>query len=556
MSDKIDSATSATEVAPTPSTPSPPSPPNEPNGFEKLGLDPRLLAKLVELNYKTPTPIQVETIPPLIEGRDLIGQAQTGTGKTAAFALPMLHRIDPNKRAVQALILAPTRELALQVAEAVKTYSAKLGRVRIAAVYGGQAIVPQIKEVKAGAQIIVGTPGRVMDLMRRGTIKLGELDMLVLDEADEMLRMGFIDDVEWILSHTPDSRQLALFSATMPREIELISDRYTNNPARISVARKELTLPNIAQSYWLVKGLHKLDALTRILETETIEAGIIFVRTKAGCTDLATQLSGRGFSIEALNGDMSQSAREQAVRRMKSGKIDLIVATDVAARGLDIDRISHVFNFDIPMDVESYVHRIGRTGRAGSDGIAILFVTNKERWMLKKIERFTNSPIPSLELPSYGKVIEKRVRVLKERLFKSIEDTNLDPYNKVVLEMLEDERFDLPTLAAAAIRLAQGDQSLEMKVKSKLPKYDRDADDRSSRPKPKGPYKGRKPYSKSSSSDDDDKPGNFKKKGYSKKNGAKSGPKKKSGFKKGAKPKRAGARSDGAPRAQRAESKA
>jgi ATP-dependent RNA helicase DeaD len=546
VSDKIDITTSATEVAPTSSAPIPTS---EPNGFKKLGLDPRLLAKLVELNYKTPTPIQVKTIPPLIEGRDLIGQAQTGTGKTAAFALPMLHRIDPKKRAVQALILAPTRELALQVAEAVKTYSAKLGKVRIAAVYGGQAIMPQIKQVKAGAQIIVGTPGRVMDLMRRGTIKLGELDLLVLDEADEMLRMGFIDDVEWILGHTPDSRQLALFSATMPREIELISDRYTKNPARISVARKELTLPNIAQSYWLVKGLHKLDALTRILETETIEAGIIFVRTKAGCADLATQLSGRGFSIEALNGDMSQSAREQAVRRMKAGKIDLIVATDVAARGLDIDRISHVFNFDIPMDVESYVHRIGRTGRAGNEGIAILFVTNKERWMLKKIERFTNSPIPSLELPSYGKVIEKRVRVLKERLYKSIEDTNLDPYNKVVLEMLEDDRFDLPTLAAAAIRLAQGDQSLEMKAKSKLPKYDRDADDRSPRPKRKGPYKGRKPYSKSSSNDDD-KPGNFKKKGYSKKKGAKSG------FKKRAKSKRAGARSDGAPHAQRAESKA
>lgn len=542
MSDTIESSTSVPTQA------------SEPNGFESLGLDPRLVATLAELNYATPTPIQVESIPPLIEGRDLIGQAQTGTGKTAAFALPMLQRIDPKKRKIQALILAPTRELALQVAEAVKTYSAKLGQIRVAAVYGGQAIMPQIREVKSGAQVVVGTPGRIMDLMRRGTIKLDELDLLVLDEADEMLRMGFIEDVEWILGHTPERRQIALFSATMPREIELISDRYTKDPVRISVARKALTLPNIKQSYWFVKGLHKLDALTRILETETIEAGIIFVRTKAGCMELATQLSARGFSIEALNGDMSQSAREQAVRRMKAGKIDLIVATDVAARGLDIDRISHVFNFDIPMDVESYVHRIGRTGRAGSSGIAILFVTNKERWMLKKIERFTNSKIAPIELPSYGKVIEKRTRVLKERLYASIEGTDLSAYNKVVLELLEDERFDLSTLAAAAIRLAQGDQSLEMKAKSKTPKAHSSAEGAAPDDRPRGPHKPRKPYVKSARGDGE-KPGNFKKRGFKKK-GAKSGSKKKGGFKKGAKPKRAGGRSDGAPRASANQTKA
>ncbi len=509
--------------------PKPPSAPESTPGFEALSLDTRLVARLGELGYAEPTPIQQESIPPLIQGRDLVGQAQTGTGKTAAFALPMLQRLNPAKRSIQALILAPTRELALQVAEAVKTYSASLGNVRVAAVYGGQAILPQIKEVKRGAQIVVGTPGRIMDLMRRGTIKLGGLDLLVLDEADEMLRMGFIEDVEWILGHTPEKRQIALFSATMPREIESISDRYTNDPVRIAIARKTLTLPNIDQSYWAVKGLHKLDALTRILETESLEAGIIFVRTKIACTELASQLSARGFSVEALNGDMSQSAREQAVRRMKAGEIDLIVATDVAARGLDIERVSHVFNYDIPLDVESYVHRIGRTGRAGNKGVAILFVTNKERWMLKKIERFTNAPIRAMTIPGYGKVIEKRISVLKERLRESTKASDLPTYDKIVLQLLEDEEFDLQTLAAAAIRLAQGEQSLEMKAKGSSPRP---------APKPDGsdpgghPKKGRGPSSSRSGRQDESKAGR-KKRSFKKKKSSK-----KSGFKKRAKTKR------------------
>jgi len=494
-------------------------PESEP-GFDALGLDGRLVDTLRQVGYVSPTPIQSQTIPPLLEGRDLIGQAQTGTGKTAAFALPLLQRINPKKRRIQGLVLTPTRELALQVAESVKRYSAKMGHVRVSAVYGGQAIVPQMRELKAGAHIVVGTPGRIMDLMRRGSIKLGELDVLILDEADEMLRMGFIEDVEWILSQSNDRRQIALFSATMPREIERIADRYIVDPVRIKVARKVLTLPNITQSYWLVKGLHKLDALTRILETETVEAGIIFVRTKAGCTELAAQLNGRGFSIEALNGDMSQSAREQSVRRLKAGKVDLIVATDVAARGLDIDRISHVFNFDIPLDVESYVHRIGRTGRVGRPGTAILFVSPKERWALKKIERFTGSPIPPLRLPSYSKVVEKRARILKEQLYKTIEAENLKPYNSVLEDMLKDDRFDLATIAAAALRMVQGDQSLEMKAKTSPDHKQRG--DRGPTPddRPKGPRGQRKPFKKST-----------KKSGTGKRN-SKKGAAKKGGFKK------------------------
>jgi ATP-dependent RNA helicase DeaD len=511
-----------------------------PVGFESLGLQSELLETLRLLKYETPSPIQVESIPPLLAGKDLIGQAQTGTGKTAAFALPLLQRIDPKKRKIQGLILAPTRELALQVAEAVKTYSQKLGHVKVAAVYGGQAIMPQIRQVERGAHIIVGTPGRVMDLMRRGTIKIGDLDVLILDEADEMLRMGFIDDVEWVLGHTPPTRQIALFSATMPAEIERIADRHIKNPTRIKVARKALTLPNIKQSYWLVKGLHKLDALTRILETETVEAGIIFVKTKIACTELAQKLGARGFKIEALNGDMTQGARELAVRRMKSGQIDLIAATDVAARGLDIDRISHVFNFDIPMDVESYVHRIGRTGRAGSSGEAILFVSTKERWMLKKIERFINAPIPLMQLPSYSKVIEKRARILKEKLYETIDTADLTAYKEVIAGMLKDGSIDIETLAAGALRLAQGDQSLEMKAKGSAPaNVDIFSDDSSGREpnyKPKGP---RKPYKKV-----------FKKPG---KPGSKSESYKKGeGFKKKVKSKKAGPHkssgSTGAPR--------
>jgi ATP-dependent RNA helicase DeaD len=487
-------------------------------GFDDLGLDPKLVATIREHGYKTPTAIQIQSIPPLIEGRDLLGQAQTGTGKTAAFALPLLQRIDPKKRKVQGLILTPTRELALQVAEAVKRYSAKLGHVRIAAVYGGQAILPQIRLVERGAQIVVGTPGRIMDLMRRGTIKLDALDTLVLDEADEMLRMGFIDDVEWILGHTPDRRQIALFSATMPSEIERIAERHLTDSVRIKVARKQLTLPNIEQSYWFVKGLHKLDALTRILETETMEAGIIFVKTKVSCIEIAQRLGERGFSVEALNGDLTQSAREQAVRRMRAGKIDLIVATDVAARGLDIDRISHVFNFDIPMDVESYVHRIGRTGRAGNAGKAILFVSAKERWMLNKIERFINAPIPALKLPNYAMVIEKRARILKERLAATIQDSDLTAYHKVALSMLQDEGLDMATIAAAAIKLAQGDLSLEMTAKaparvSATPSTDDSLD----RPqKDRKPYK--KPYKRSN------KNSGFKKNAKAKKTATRKGP--------------------------------
>jgi len=364
--------------------------------FSDMALKQPLLKALNTLGYELPTAIQAQTIPLLLEGRDVLGQAQTGTGKTAAFALPLLSNLDLKQKDPQVLVLAPTRELAIQVAEAFKSYAGQIKSFHVLPVYGGQEYGTQLRALQRGVHVIVGTPGRVMDHMRRGNIKLDKLKTLVLDEADEMLRMGFIDDVEWVLEQTPKQRQIALFSATMPPQIRKITKRYLRNPAEITIKVKTATAETIRQRYWPVTGTHKLDALTRILEAETFDAMLVFVRTKTSTLEVADKLEARGYRAVALNGDIAQKNRERIITQLKAGKLDILVATDVAARGLDVDRISHVINYDIPHDTEAYVHRIGRTGRAGREGDAILFVAPRERRMLQAIENNTSRKTRSI----------------------------------------------------------------------------------------------------------------------------------------------------------------
>ncbi|MGH2522248.1 MAG: DEAD/DEAH box helicase, partial [Anaerolineales bacterium] len=349
--------------------------------FTQLGLSEDIVQTLVELGYEAPTPVQAQTIPLLLAGRDVIGQAQTGTGKTAAFALPILQTLDRNRTRVQALVLTPTRELALQVAEAFHAYAKRLGAVRVLPVYGGQSIGLQLSHLRSGVHLVVGTPGRIMDHLRRGTLDFAALKTVVLDEADEMLRMGFIEDVEWILAQAPEGLQTALFSATMPPEVRRIADRYLHDPKTVEIEHKTLTLPTTEQRHITVSEKQKLDALTHLLETEAEpgESLLIFARTKLRAADLAERLQARGFAAEAMHGDMGQPQRESVIRRLRSGQVEVVVATDVAARGLDVERISQVINYDIPYDTESYVHRIGRTGRAGRAGKALLFVTPREQ---------------------------------------------------------------------------------------------------------------------------------------------------------------------------------
>lgn len=366
--------------------------------FNQLELAEPLLKALDEVGYETPSPIQAETIPLLLEGRDVLGQAQTGTGKTAAFALPLISNIDLKQKEPSVLVLAPTRELAIQVAEAFQKYAKHMKGFHVLPIYGGSDYGGQIRALKRGVHVVVGTPGRVMDHMRKGTLKLENLSALVLDEADEMLRMGFIDDVEWILEQTPDKRQIALFSATMPSQIRRIATKYLNNPEQVTIKNVTATAETIRQRFWPVSGVHKLDALTRILEAETFDAMIIFVRTKNSTAELADKLEARGYAAAALNGDIAQNQRERTVDNLKKGKLDIIVATDVAARGLDVQRISHVVNYDIPHDTEAYIHRIGRTGRAGREGDAILFVAPREKRMLSSIERATKKTIERMEI--------------------------------------------------------------------------------------------------------------------------------------------------------------
>ena len=428
--------------------------------FDQLGLPEPVLTAIKELGYEQPSPIQAQSIPPLLEGNDILGQAQTGTGKTAAFALPLLTRIDPNNKAPQLLILAPTRELAIQVAEACQQYAKHLKGVNILPIYGGQSYTIQLKQLKRGAQIIVGTPGRVMDHMRRGTLVLNDLQALVLDEADEMLRMGFIDDVKWVLEQSPPDRQIALFSATMPREVKKVADKHLVDPVHIQIAAKTATADKIEQSYWVVRGTNKLDAITRILENEETDGVIVFVRTKNATVELSDRLAARGFRSEALNGDIPQANREKIIQRLKDGKLDILIATDVVARGLDVERISHVINYDVPHDTESYIHRIGRTGRAGRTGKAILFLSPREKRMLHAIERATKKAIEPMALPSIKDINQNRVTRFKNKISAAINAENLDFFSQIITELQQEQEISSEQIAAALAFIAQGDSPL------------------------------------------------------------------------------------------------
>jgi ATP-dependent RNA helicase DeaD len=421
--------------------------------FEALGLRAELVRAVSELGYETPTPIQVGAIPALLEGRDVLGQAQTGTGKTAAFALPMLQRLDPTVRAVQAIILAPTRELASQVAEATTNYARHIG-MRVVAIYGGTSYNRQLKQLASGAQIVVGTPGRTLDLIKQGSLDLTHVRYLVLDEADEMLSMGFIEDVEAIMAATPAERQTALFSATMPDEIVRLIRKYMREPERVSIARKTLTVTETEQRYYTVYEEDKLAALGRLLETEDITGALVFTRTKIGAAQLAEAMLSRGYPAEALHGDLNQEARETVLRRFRNGQLQILVATDVVARGIDIQGVSHVFNYDMPYDPEDYVHRIGRTGRAGRTGIAISLVTPRERRWLRSIESFTKQRMNQGVMPTIEQVMIRRDERFKEALGQRLEQGELD--NEIALiEQMMAEGLHLGDIAAAAIRMAR-----------------------------------------------------------------------------------------------------
>ena len=440
------------------------------SSFQSLGLPSELIQALEDVGYETPSPIQLGAIPPLLEGKDLLGHAPTGTGKTAAFALPLLANIDLDSRHQQVLVLTPTRELAIQVAEAFQRYANHLKDFHVLPVYGGQEYSGQIRALRRGVHVVVGTPGRVMDHIRKGTMKLDKLRVLVLDEADEMLRMGFIDDVEWIMEQTPENRQIALFSATMPKQIQKITTRYLKDPLNISIKAKTATAESISQRYWMVSNLHKLDALTRILEVEPFDAVLLFVRTKIATTELAERLAARGYSAEALNGDMPQKNREKMVERLKKGGIDILVATDVAARGLDVDRISHVINYDIPYDAEAYIHRIGRTGRAGRKGEAILFVSPREKRMLAAIEKATRQKIEAMTLPSTEMVNNQRISRFKQTITDTLARGSLE-FMQGILESYEQEHDVTPIeIAAALAKLSMGEKPLLLESEKKAPR--------------------------------------------------------------------------------------
>ncbi len=443
-------------------------PANQPS-FQELSLIPAVLQALDDAGYETPTPIQALTIPPILDGKDIIGQAQTGTGKTAAFALPILSQIDVSNTDPQALVLAPTRELALQVAEAFQGYASHIKGFHVLPIYGGQGYQVQLRQLRRAAHVVVGTPGRVIDHIKRGTLKLDNLKFLVLDEADEMLRMGFIDDVEWVISQTPESRQVALFSATMPHAIRKIAQKYLNSPQELAVKNQSKTADTIRQRFWPVSGYHKLDALTRILEVEDFDGMIVFVRTKVATVELSEKLEARGYNAAPLSGDVPQNQRERTVDRLKQGKLDILVATDVAARGLDVERISHVINYDMPYDPEAYVHRIGRTGRAGREGEAILFVTPREKRLLSSIERSTKQRIEQMEMPSTDVVNDQRIERFKQKITDTLAQEDSAFFTQI-LEQYEQEH-DVPAIeiAGALAKLMQGDEPLllEESVKPK-----------------------------------------------------------------------------------------
>ncbi|WP_202941213.1 DEAD/DEAH box helicase [Alteromonas macleodii] len=468
--------------------------------FKDLNLPEPILQALEKVGYEKPSPIQAESIPLILEGHDLLGQAQTGTGKTAAFALPMLANIDPEQRKPQLLVLAPTRELAIQVAEAFQVYASFSQKIKVLPVYGGQSYDNQIRQLKRGVQVVVGTPGRIIDHIKRKTLDLSELKFLVLDEADEMLRMGFIDDVELILSHAPEERQTALFSATMPGPIKKITQRYLKDPKHVKIASKVSTASTIRQRYCQIAPHHKLEALTRIMEVEVFDGMIIFVRTKTATVELADKLSARGYDVEPLNGDIPQAARERTVEKLKQGKIDILVATDVVARGLDVERVSHVINYDIPYDSESYVHRIGRTGRAGRQGDAILFISHREKRLLFSIEKTTKQPIEAMPIPSISEINETRLSRFKQSVAEAAQDDSIESLMPIV-EMIKEENEASPeVLMAALLKIAQGDEPLILKesdrpdINSKPPRDSRDRNSRDGRErKPRVPRGNRKP---------------------------------------------------------------
>lgn len=447
--------------------------------FDDLKLAAPILKAIQEVGYETPSPIQAASIPPLLEGHDLLGQAQTGTGKTAAFSLPLLSRIDLSLLVPQLLVLTPTRELAIQVAEAMQKYAHHLAGFQILPVYGGQGMGHQLRQLKRGVHVVVGTPGRIIDHLSRKTLNLGQLSALVLDEADEMLRMGFIDDVESILEHTPQDRQVALFSATMPPAIKRIAMQHLHNPIEIKIKNKTSTVVKIRQRYWLVRNINKLDALTRILEVTDFDGLIIFVRTKNSTEELAERLEARGHAAAALNGDLNQQQREKTVDRLKEGKLDILVATDVVARGLDVPRISHVINYDVPHDTESYVHRIGRTGRAGRSGEAILFIAPREKRMLNSIERSTGQAIEQMRLPTRKDIEGHRIDQFKQSVIDAQTVENLDFFKDLMENILQENDYDMNQLAAGMAYLLQKDNPLQpdMNDESTEPaRRDRDRD--------------------------------------------------------------------------------
>ena len=450
--------------------------------FSDLGLKTSIIEALNDLGYEKPSPIQAECIPHLLSGRDVLGMAQTGSGKTAAFSLPLLHNIDPDLRAPQILVLAPTRELAVQVAEAMTDFSKHMHGVNVVALYGGQRYDVQLRALRQGPQVVVGTPGRLLDHLKRGTLNLSGLKGLVLDEADEMLRMGFIEDVETIMAEIPAEHQTALFSATMPEAIRRITRRFMKEPQEVRIQSSVTTRPDISQSYWSVYGMRKNEALVRFLEAEDFDAAIIFVRTKNATLEVAEALERSGYNSAALNGDMNQALREQTLERLKDGRLDILIATDVAARGLDVERISLVVNYDIPMDSESYVHRIGRTGRAGRAGRALLFVENRERRLLRNIERTMKLTIPEVELPNAELLGKRRLEKFAAKVQQQLESSDLDLYRGLLakIQPSTEEELDIETLAAALLKMAQGERSLIVPPDAPMrPKREfRDRDDR------------------------------------------------------------------------------
>ena len=447
--------------------------------FADLGLSPAVLDAVSQVGYETPSPIQAECIPHILNGDDILGIAQTGTGKTAAFALPTLCHLDPEINSPQVLVLTPTRELAIQVAEAFTTYAEKLKGFHVLPVYGGQDFRTQLRALKRGVHVVVGTPGRVMDHMRRETLDLSNLKTIVLDEADEMLRMGFIDDVEWVMEHVPDQTQVALFSATMPAPILKVTQNYLKDPKEVRIKPKTASHSNITQQYWIVNNNQKLDVLTRLLELTQFDGMIIFVKTRQSTSELADKLSARGYAAAALNGDMNQAHREQCIESLKAGRLDILIATDVAARGIDVERVSHVLNYDLPYDVESYVHRVGRTGRAGRKGNAILFAAPRERRLLKTIERETKQVILPYEPPTNEEVTNLRVAAFKEKMADALGSQDLGFFQQMAYEFASEHQMDMAEVAGALVYLAQQDAPLQV-TGNAMPGHN-NADDRKQR---------------------------------------------------------------------------